>query len=107
MMRQLAQTRAPEAAMGVPSIGETWEWPAGAPARRTRTGREDIAGSLGHDWQNAYAQFVTGLKRDLARIEDEKAREAALAKMREVLESYSAHRDGRRKRAAESASRER
>ncbi|MCJ2180322.1 MBL fold metallo-hydrolase RNA specificity domain-containing protein [Novosphingobium album (ex Hu et al. 2023)] len=106
-MRQLAQTRAPDATMVVPSIGETWELPAGAPARRTKTGREDIAQSLGHDWQNAYASFVTGLKRDLGRIEDEKAREEALAQMRKVLDSYAAHRDGRRRHAAEKASRER
>ncbi|WP_067735939.1 MBL fold metallo-hydrolase RNA specificity domain-containing protein [Novosphingobium naphthalenivorans] len=100
-MRQLAQTRAPDATMVVPSIGETWELPAGAPARRTKTGREDIAENLGHDWQNAYASFVTGLRRDLARIEDEKAREEALAQMRKVLDSYAKHRDGRRRHAPE------
>lgn len=106
-LRQLAQGRAPDASMIVPAIGEAWELPAGAPARRTKTGREDIAESLSHDWQNAYAAFVTGLRRDLARIEDEKAREEALAQMRKVLDSFAKHRDGRRRNAAEKASRER
>ena len=92
-MRMLAQPRAPDATMVVPEIGETWELPPGAPARRTRTGRTDLAATAGGDWQNAYADFVTGLKRELSRIDDERARQEALAKMREVLRSYTAHRE--------------
>lgn len=90
-MRELAQTRAPDAAMVVPQIGETWGLPAGAPARRLATGRTDLAQVLGDDWQNAYARFVTGLKRELARIDSEEARREALARMREVLDSYAEH----------------
>lgn len=99
-MRQLAQPRAPDAAMVVPEIGESWELPAAAPARRIRTGRTDLAAATGSDWQNAYADFVTGLKRDLAKIEDERARQEALSKMREVLRNYAAHREGHREGAS-------
>ncbi|SFG10948.1 metallo-beta-lactamase family protein [Novosphingobium sp. CF614] len=91
-MRRLAPARAPGAAMIVPEIGECWELPAGAPPRRLKTGREGPASATGRDWQNAYAEFVTGLKRELTRIEGEKARAEALARMREVLESYATSR---------------
>lgn len=96
-MRKLAQPIAPAATMVVPEIGECWELPSAAPARRLRTGRTDLSAAAGHDWQNAYADFVTGLKRDLSRIEDEHSRQEALARMREVLSSYAAHRAGRHK----------
>lgn len=95
-MRELAGPRAPGARMITPEIGESWELPAGEPARRTRTGRVELAAAIGRDWQNSYADFVTGLKRDLARIESEQARQEALKKMREVLDSYAAHRNGHR-----------
>lgn len=98
-MRELAQGRAPDATMVVPAIGECWELQAGMAASRLKTGRMDVSAAIGHDWQNAYADFVTSLKRDLGRIENEKAREEALAQMRKVLESYAAHKDGRRKRS--------
>ena len=74
--------------------------PPGAPARRLRTGRTDLAQALGHDWQNAYAQLVTGLKRDLSRIEDDRQREEAIAAMRKVLDSYGEFRARKRSKAA-------
>lgn len=95
-MRTLAQGRIGETDVVVPEIGERWELPAGAPARRTRSGRADIAGLEGRDWQNDYAAFVTGLRRELAGIADIRARQEALDRMRRVLEEYARYRDDRR-----------
>ena len=44
---------------------------------------------IGRDWQNSYADFAANLKRELAHIRDNKAREAAVADMRAVLERYT------------------
>jgi metallo-beta-lactamase family protein len=99
-MRDLAATRAPDAQACIPEIGERWELPPGAPARRLETGREDVAHALGQDWQNQYALFVTGLKKNLAHIESEVAREEAIAAMRKVLDDYAAHRAKRSNRSA-------
>lgn len=98
-MRELANARAHGTAVIVPQIGENWELPAGEPARRRKTGRVEIAAVTGHDWQNSYAAFVTGLKRDLARIENEQARQEALKQMREVLDGFAARRRGRREQS--------
>ena len=97
-MRQLAAQRLPGTGLLLPEIGESYELPSGAPARRTRTGRTDLSQALGRDWQNNYADFVTGLKRQLARIEDEQRRQQAIAEMRQVLDSYTRFREQRRSR---------
>lgn len=81
----------------IPEIGERYELPAGGPAKRLSTGREDIEGVIGRDWQNEYADFAVNLKRELQRIGDERRRREALASMRRVLETYS-RRGGRRQR---------
>ena len=57
----------------------------------------ELREAIGRDWQNAYADFATGLKRDLAAIKDRHQREAAIAEMRKVLKSYTAHREKHRK----------
>jgi metallo-beta-lactamase family protein len=97
-LRGLALQRLEGTQVVLPEIGEVYELPPGEPARRTQTGRTDLTQALGHDWQNSYAQFVTGLKRDLAEIRDERERQKAIAAMREVLDSYTRHREARRRR---------
>lgn len=96
---KLAAERVPGIRVTIPEIGESYDLPPAAPARRTKTGRSDLTAALGRDWQNSYADFATGLKRDLVRIKDEARRQQAISEMRKVLESYSAHRDRRRERA--------
>ena len=81
----------------IPEIGERYELPAGAPARRLSTGREDLRGAIGRDWQNDYADFAVNLKRDLQKIESEARRREALALMRDVLRRYRDH--GQRRRS--------
>jgi metallo-beta-lactamase family protein len=76
----------------LPLIGEVYALPAGAPARRLRTGREDVLEALERDWQNDYADFATRLKRELREIENATARREALARMDQILQSY--HRRG-------------
>lgn len=88
-LRQLAQPRVAGTNILVPEIGETYVLPAAAPARRTKTGRTDLTQALGRDWQNSYAEFVTGLKRELSRIDDERERQKAVEAMRKVLDSYT------------------
>ena len=75
----------------LPKIGEVYALPAGAPAKRLHTGREDLLGALESDWQNDYAAFATRLKRELREIESAAARRQALARMSEVLKSYGEH----------------
>lgn len=82
----------------VPCIGETYELSRGAPARRVRTGRTDLEQMAGADWQNDYADFVANLRSHLGHIRSEKARKAALAEMRRVLDSYNSVMEDRRKR---------
>lgn len=72
----------------VPEIGEVYEIPAGDAAIRLRTGREKVRAVLRRDWQNDYADLAVNLRRDLARIADEKRRREAVRKMREVLRAY-------------------
>lgn len=88
-LRGMAANRVPGTNIATPEIGETYALPPGAPARRLKTGRSDLTRALGHDWQNSYAEFVTGLKRDLSRIDDQRERERAIAEMRKVLDSYT------------------
>jgi metallo-beta-lactamase family protein len=72
-----------------PEIGERYELPAGASARRLATGRPEIRHTLGRDWQNDYADFATNLKRDLQRIHDAEQRDKALERMRAILDEYA------------------
>jgi metallo-beta-lactamase family protein len=72
-----------------PEIGERYELPAGAPARRLETGRPEIRAALGRDWQNEYADFAVNLKRDLQRIRDEENRARAIERMRAILDEFS------------------
>jgi metallo-beta-lactamase family protein len=94
-LRRLAVERLPGLNALLPEIGESYALPPAAPARRTRTGRTDLTEALGRDWQNAYADFVTSLKRRLDGIEDERRRAEALSRMRRVLDEYGAFRKDR------------
>ena len=82
----------------VPEIGERYELPAGAPARRLATGREDLREAVSRDWQNDYADLAVNLKRDLQKIRSAGQRAEAIARMRAVLDSYAGHRDRKRRR---------
>ncbi len=97
-LRRELQRRDPELRVRLPQIGESYRLAAGQPAKRIATGNMQAQQAIGRDWQNAYAELVTGLKSDLARIRDEKQREEAIARIRDVLDSYTEFRDGRRKR---------
>lgn len=79
-----------------PEIGERYALPANAPARRLATGRTDLQAVVSHDWQNDYANLVVNLKRDLQRIEGSARRAEALARIRDVIDSYGAVREERR-----------
>jgi len=92
----LAQARGLAPSVVVPEIGEAWELRPAAPAKRLRTGPEHIASAVGRDWQNAYADLASGLKHRLEAIEGDAAREAAIAEMRRVLDSYNAFREHKR-----------
>jgi len=94
-MRREMQRRQPELDVRIPRIGEEFALQRAAPARRTGTGRPEAQEAVGRDWQNSYAEFVTGLKADLARIEDDNRRREAIAQMRRVLDSYRAVRRAR------------
>jgi metallo-beta-lactamase family protein len=97
-LRRLAQSRELAPTVVAPALGETYELEPGRPARRTKTGRADIQQALGRDWQNDYAELAVSLKRRLGQIQDRRARQEAIARMRQVLDSYAEHRDGRRMR---------
>jgi metallo-beta-lactamase family protein len=77
----------------IPAIGERYELPRGAPARRLATGRTDLGDALTRDWQNDYADLMVNLKRRLQAIESPGKRREALARMREVVDDYAAHRE--------------
>jgi metallo-beta-lactamase family protein len=83
----------------IPAIGERYALPSGAPARRLATGRADLREALTRDWQNDYADLMVNLKRRLQAIDSAGERREALAKMREVIDQYAAHRErqGRRR----------
>ena len=72
-----------------PEIGERYELPAGAPARRLATGRMEIRHALGRDWQNEYADFAANLKRELQRIGNAEQRDRALERMRAIIDEYA------------------
>ena len=80
----------------LPEIGESYELPKGAPARRLATGRPELREAVGRDWQNEYADFAVNLKHELQQIEDSARRREALASMREVLRRYREHKSSRR-----------
>ena len=88
-LRRLAQSRGLAPTVVVPEIGECYELPPGAPARRTRTGRTDLTAALGRDWQNSYADLATSLKRRLEAIRDAEARQKAIDEMRRILDHYA------------------
>ena len=71
-----------------PEIGEQYELPAGAPARRVATGRLEVRHALGRDWQNEYADLAANLKRDLQRIRDTEQRAKAVESMRAILHEF-------------------
>ena len=93
----LARERQLAPGVAVPDMGEQWELPAGAPARRLKAAPPELAAALGRDWQNAYADLASSLKHRLEQIRDARAREAAIAEMRKVLDSYAGYRAGRRR----------
>ena len=88
-MRQLAQSRELGGTIVTPEIGESYVLLPASFLRRFLFGRTDLTEALGRDWQNSYAEFVTGLKRELSRIEDERERQKAVEAMRKVLDSYT------------------
>ncbi|OJW61567.1 MAG: MBL fold metallo-hydrolase [Sphingomonadales bacterium 63-6] len=94
-MRRELQRLMPELAVKMPEIGESYGLAPGKPAKRTATGNIAVQQSVGRDWQNEYAAFVTGLKGELAQIKDERRREEAIARMREVIDSYAEFRSGK------------
>lgn len=79
----------------VPELGEVYSLPPATAAHRIKTGRPDLHDVLSRDWQNDYADLAVNLKKELARIEDQKRRREAIARMRAVLDSY---RDSRAER---------
>lgn len=91
-LRRLLQVRQPELEVRLPVIGERYALPAGHKARRETTGRSDLPLATGRDWQNAYADFATSLRTQLARMPDDRRREEALRRLREVLGDDAAHR---------------
>jgi len=95
-MRVELQKRQPRLEVRLPRIGETFGLVPGEPASRLTTGSLAAQNAVGRDWQNAYADLVTGLKGDLGRI-PEAHRQEAIERLRKVLESYNSFRDGRRK----------
>jgi metallo-beta-lactamase family protein len=94
-LRRELQRRDPSLNVRLPLIGESFELPVVQPARRTATGRTDLGEALERDWQNAYADFASSLKKQLDRIESDRERSEAISRMRAVLAGYTAHRDGR------------
>jgi metallo-beta-lactamase family protein len=94
--RRLMQSDAAAASIVAPQLGEEYALAAGVAARRTKTGRIELQEAAVHDWQNDYASFATQLKQELRKIESDRKRREALARMAEVLRSYQDHR-GRHK----------
>jgi metallo-beta-lactamase family protein len=86
-LRRALQQRAPGQSVRLPEIGERYSLSPGQAAKRTATGPLDVQRAVGRDWQNSYADFITGLKANLGRIEDERRRQQAISDMRKVLDS--------------------
>lgn len=91
-LRRMLQQHEPELKVRIPEIGERYVLPHGSPAKRLETGRADAAELTGQDWKNVYADFATSLKKELAELRNNRQREEALRRMREVLRSYDAYR---------------
>ncbi len=87
-LRRITQARELSASIIVPEMGEVFRLPVGTPAARIKTGDPELQQAVGRDWQNSYADFAAGLKRELAEIQDAKIRQRAIDDMRAVLESY-------------------
>ena len=83
------------ASIVAPEIGEVYELPAGAAARRIKAGRTDLHDAVESDWQNDYARFAVDLKHELQKIEAAGRRREAIERMRDILVQY---RDARTKR---------
>ncbi|NML10325.1 MBL fold metallo-hydrolase [Sphingobium sp. AR-3-1] len=94
-LRRITQARELSASIIVPEMGEVFRLPVGTPAARIKTGDPELQQAVGRDWQNSYADFAAGLKRELAEIQDARIRQQALDDMRAVLESYKKVRDKR------------
>lgn len=90
-MRHELQERDPALEVRLPRLGETYELLPGKPARRLTTGDAAAQGAIGRDWQNAYADLLTGLKADLAQVPVAQ-RQEAIDRLRKVLETYKASR---------------
>ncbi len=88
-LRRQSESRGLATSLIIPEIGERYELPPGAPAKRTRTGRTDLRAALGRDWQNSYADLATSLKRRLESIRDTEARQKAIDEMRRILDHYA------------------
>ena len=97
-MRRELQRRVPAIAVRLPEMGETYGLAARIPAKRIATGNAELQRAVGRDWQNEYAAFATGLKNELARIRDERKRQEAIRRMREVLESYAEFQDRKKRK---------
>ncbi|OHT21784.1 MBL fold metallo-hydrolase [Edaphosphingomonas haloaromaticamans] len=94
-LRRITQARELSASIIVPEMGEVFRLPVGTPAARIKTGDPELQQAVGRDWQNSYADFAAGLKRELAEIQDARIRQQALDDMRAILESYKKVRDKR------------
>ncbi|GAA0280945.1 MBL fold metallo-hydrolase [Alteraurantiacibacter aestuarii] len=95
-LRRELQRRDPALSVRIPEIGETYALAAGKPAKRIATGPADIQQAIGRDWQNNYADFITGLKNRLTSIKDERRRQKAIEEMRQVLDAYTEAMNDRR-----------
>ncbi len=94
-LRRELRSRGTSAQIVTPEIGERYALTQATSAKRVETGRTDLQQAVGGDWQNDYARFAVNLKRELKAIDDQRARREAIERMREVLSSYRAHKDGR------------
>jgi len=97
-LAQLAGAEDKGQSLVMAEIGERYVLSAGKPAKRTRTCKPGVGHMCGSDWQNDFADFSLGLKRDLNRIRDAEARRHAIADMRKVLDSYAEFRDAKKAR---------
>ncbi len=71
-----------------PQMGEVYRLPAKTAAERIKTADPLAQEAVGRDWQNSYADFAAGLKRELLQVRDAKARQHALNEMRVILETH-------------------
>jgi metallo-beta-lactamase family protein len=97
-LRRELQRLDPRLAVRMPQLGESYALAAGQAAKRIATGNVEAQQATGRDWQNAYADLATSLKSDLRRIRDEGRRREAIARIREVLDTYADFKNGQQKR---------